>query len=195
MATLLAYRWWTFTARGVLALIFAAVFFLKPTARLEFSIHLFSCFWVLEGILSFWSGLRRKEISATGWVIPIFSGIFSLGMGILVYRRPPLNLFAFSYFVAFWSVVKGAFELTAAVQLQKIIRHEFFLALAGVVCVLFATDLILQPIRKIHTLELMLSSFLGIFGFLLGAVSFRLRQKLAQISKLIEIPEDYQPAA
>jgi uncharacterized membrane protein HdeD (DUF308 family) len=195
MATLLAYRWWTFTWRGGIAILFAGVILLRPQIQLETLIDLFSSYWILEGVFSFWSGLRRRELSPTGWGVPMASGIFSIGMGILALRWPAMNLLAFSYLVAFWSVTKGSFEVTAAVQLRKIIRHEFLLGLAGIVCILFGAWFAIQPAGRAIVLERMLSAFLLVYGALLVSLSFRLKRKVSKLLKLIEIPEDYRPAA
>lgn len=63
--------------------------------------------------------------------------VLGIAAGIVVFIWPVITAVVLLVVVAAWSVVIGALQITAAVQLRREIANEWFLALGGAVSVLF----------------------------------------------------------
>jgi uncharacterized membrane protein HdeD (DUF308 family) len=69
--------------------------------------------------------------------------------------------------------VTGVFEIIAAIDLRKQIRHEWLLGLSGVLSILFGVLEMLQPDTGALAVVWLLGAYALLFGVTLIALAFR----------------------
>jgi uncharacterized membrane protein HdeD (DUF308 family) len=79
--------------------------------------------------------------------------------------------------IAAWAMATGALEVIAAVRLRRELRHEWLLALSGVLTVAFGILLVAWPAAGVLTLVTLIGVAAIIFGVTLVALAFRLRRE------------------
>lgn len=79
------------------------------------------------------------------------------------------------FVIAGWAIVRGVFEVVAAIHFRKVIENEWFLVLAGVLSVVFGVSLIAWPGAGLLSLMWLVGSFSTAFGILMCLLAFRLK--------------------
>jgi uncharacterized membrane protein HdeD (DUF308 family) len=79
------------------------------------------------------------------------------------------------FIIGAWAVVTGVLEITMAIRLRKRIEHEWWLALSGVLSVIFGALVLAFPGAGALALVLWIGAYAIVFGALLVALGFRLR--------------------
>jgi uncharacterized membrane protein HdeD (DUF308 family) len=171
----LATHWWVLLLRGIFALLFGATAFVWPGLALAGLVLLFVSYVWLDGIaalaLSFSSGGRPW------WRMTQISGVsFLAGLGALFW--PGITLFTLLILIALWAIARGILEIAAAIRLRDLMEGEMWLALAGMVSILFGLFLLLRPTAGPLALAWTLGSQGILFGILTIVASLRLRRAL-----------------
>jgi uncharacterized membrane protein HdeD (DUF308 family) len=92
-------------------------------------------------------------------------------LGIVVLRTPAASAVVLLYFMSIWAVALGFLRIAEAILLRKEISGEMWLALSGVVAILFAVTLMVQPRMGGVALIWLIAGYAlvtGIFEVLLG---------------------------
>ncbi len=174
LADLVSRNWWVFALRGVAAIIFGVLAWVWPGMTLLALVYLFAIYAIVFGILSLVAaGSGPKGLPRFGNII--FSGLLSIAAGVIAFLMPGSTAMALLFLIAFWAIVTGITEITAAIRLRKIIRNEWWLALVGVCSVIFGFLLILRPGAGALALLWWIGTFAIIIGALLIAFAFEVR--------------------
>jgi len=174
LGRLLADTWWLVALRGVAAVIFGILAFVWPKITLLTLIWLFGVYALINGVLALVQAFTGpKEGRRTGALV--FDGIISIAAGVIALVVPGFTALALLLLIAAWAIVGGIFEIVTAVRLRKVIRHEWMMIAAGVISVIFGVLLILQPAVGALAMIWWIGGFAIVFGILLVALSFRLR--------------------
>jgi uncharacterized membrane protein HdeD (DUF308 family) len=169
----LARHWWVLLLNGVFAIAFGIMAVAWPGLTLVALIMLFAVYCIADGITAIMAAFNKKE---RGHWLPMFLlGIVSIIVGIGAIAWPGLTAIALVMFIAAWSIVKGVFEIVAAVELRKEIDNEWLLILAGVVSILFGIVLFARPGQGALALVWVIGFFAIARGALLVMLSLRLR--------------------
>src|SRR5262245_8559397 len=107
-------NWWMLVVRGVCAILFGAVAFVWPGVTLGALILLFSVYAFADGILAFTAAFSGGTVTP-GWVL-ILAGVVSIAAALGAIFYPGLTAIALLYLIGGWAVVKGVFEIVAAIQ-------------------------------------------------------------------------------
>lgn len=174
MLTMLTRNWWAIALRGVVAIIFGIVAIVWPDLTLGALIILFGAFALADGIFSIVSGISMIGEYSRWWMI-LLEGIVSIGAGIIAIVWPDLTALALLYIIAVWAIFTGTFEIVAAIRLRDEIPNEWFLALGGVLSILFGAVLILFPGSGALAILWLIGSYSIAFGIVLLVLAFRLR--------------------
>jgi uncharacterized membrane protein HdeD (DUF308 family) len=102
-------------------------------------------------------------------------GLISIAVGVITFVWPGLTALALLYLIAAWAIVRGIFEVVAAIELRKQIEGEWFLIFAGIASVLFGVLMVLWPGAGALALLWLIGIFAIIFGVLLLILAFKLR--------------------
>jgi uncharacterized membrane protein HdeD (DUF308 family) len=176
----LSRNWWTVALRGALALVFGIVAFMWPGITLVSLVLLWGAYALVDGIMALIAGIRFRHRGWPFWQL-IVVGLLGLGAGIATFVNPAWTALALLFLIAGWAVVTGVLEIAAAIRLRREIDHEWLLALAGVVSILFGVVMIARPGVGALAVVWAIAGYAVLFGILLIALGFRLK-RLGQLA-------------
>jgi hypothetical protein len=77
--------------------------------------------------------------------------------------------------IASWAIVRGLFEIVAAIKLRKVMEGEWVLALSGVVSILLGMLLLRNPAAGALAVVMIIGIYMLVFGAAAVLFSFRLK--------------------
>ncbi len=167
-------NWWALALRGVCAILFGIAAFVWPGITLAAFILVWGAFAIVDGIFAIIGALRGPLRDQSWWAL-LLAGVVSLAAGVMAFLWPGITALAFLYLIAFWAIVRGIFEIAAAIQLRKVIDNEWLLALAGLASIGLGVLLAAAPGAGILALLWMVGAFSIVLGVLTLMLAFRLR--------------------
>jgi uncharacterized membrane protein HdeD (DUF308 family) len=175
MCALLAQNWWAMALRGVFAILFglAALFLTGPT--LLSLVLLFSAYMLVDGVFGIVAAVRAAR-QGERWVLLVLEGILNIAVGIIALLMPGLTVIAFVLLLAAWSLVSGGLMIGAAFRLSKD-HGRWWLAVAGIVSMIFGVLLAIAPVIGAVVLTWWLGAYALVFGVTLLVLAFRLRAR------------------
>lgn len=177
---LFAGRWWAVLLRGLAALAFGALAFVWPQVTIATLVLLFGYYALFDGFFSIIAAIGGKRRHEDRWLLAL-EGIIGIWAGVVTLRAPEITAFALVFFVSIWAMATGFLRIAAAVRLRKEISGEVWLALSGVLAIVFALMLMLKPLVGALWLAWVIAGYalvLGVFEIMLG---FELRKVRSSI--------------
>jgi uncharacterized membrane protein HdeD (DUF308 family) len=173
MLRMMAKNWWAVVLRGVVAILFGILAWTWPGLTLGTLILAWGVYCLFDGILAVASAFSGS--SGRPWWVLVIEGVASLAAAAIAFVLPGLSALVLLYLIAAWAIATGIFEIVEAIRLRKEIKGEFWLALAGVVSVLFGLMLIAAPGRGALAVVWIIGTYAMVFGVFLVALGFRLK--------------------
>ena len=164
-----ARNWWMLLARGLFAVLFGVVAVARPGATLVALALLYGAYAFVDGVTALWAGA-----SARAWWI-VLSGVLGVIVGIGTFFYPGITAAALLYLIAAWAIVRGIFEIVAAIELRKVITREWALILSGIFSIIFGVVLIAYPASGVLALVWLIGAYALVFGVTMIVLAFRLR--------------------
>lgn len=165
--------WWTFALRGALLIAFGLLALFWPGLTLAVLIVLFGIFALVDGAFALILAVSGRD-RGWGWLLAM--SLLAIGAGLFALFYPGLTAVALLFVVAAWALVRGVFEIVAAVRLRREIEHEWVLALSGAVLVLLGALLFLFPAAGLLSVVWFLGVAALVAGIMLVVGAFRLRR-------------------
>jgi uncharacterized membrane protein HdeD (DUF308 family) len=165
--------WSALALRGVLAIVFGLLLFVWPGISLFVLVLFFGAHALIDGVLALVAAFRGSRSGGRWWGM-LIEGILGVATGIITFGWPGLTAFVLLYFIAFWAIIIGIFEIVAAIRLRKEIEGEWLLALRGLVAVLLGVVLIINPGAG----ALAVVWTIGVFSIALGVLELVLAMRL-----------------
>ena len=134
----------------------------------------FGFFVLLQGIILVLTALWSKPISANWW-IGFLEGIASLLFGIMAFVWPSITAIVLLFLIAAWAFVSGMIEIMTAVQLRKVLSGEWALGLTGILSIIIALLLVVQPSAGAIAVTWLIGLYAFIFGMLLLYLGLKIR--------------------
>jgi len=166
--------WWILALRGLVAIIFGILAFVLPKITLLTLVYLFGIYALMNGILALVHAFSAPK-GYPRFGAMIFSGIISIAAGVIAFMWPGITALSLVLLIAAWAIVGGISEIAMAIRLRHFIRHEWLMALAGVVSLLLGVAILLRPAAGALALLWWIGGFAIVFGILLVALAFRVR--------------------
>ena len=173
MLETLARNWWAVVLRGVCAILFGLATFAWPGITLAVLILLYGAYALADGVLAVISSVKARQ-GGFPWGL-FLAGIAAIVAGILAFMWPGLTALALLYLIAAWAIVRGIFEIMAAVRLRKEIDNEWLLGLSGFVSIVLGVLLLAWPGMGVLAVLWWIGAFAIVFGVLTIALGFRLK--------------------
>lgn len=170
----LARWWWVVALRGVVAIVFGVLAFVAPAFGLALFVALFAIWALVDGVGSLLTGIRTRGQDRSWW-IEILEGIAGVAAGVIALVAPEFAAQVLLVLIAAWAIVTGIIEIVLAVRLRRVIEGEAWLALAGVVSILFGVVVVLFPAAGALSVVWLIGSFAVAFGVFLVLLGWRLR--------------------
>ncbi|MOA40111.1 hypothetical protein D3C78_1619490 [compost metagenome] len=108
-------------------------------------------------------------------------GIVSMAVGILTLIYPALSAVYLVIFMGFRALFNGILELIAAIRLRKEIENEAWLALNGIISMLFGLWVIVNPGAGALALIWLIAAYSVTIGFILIILAFKARSWSKQL--------------
>lgn len=174
----LAKSWWLLLLRGLAAIVFGILAFVWPGVTLLTLIVFYGAYALIDGVLSLLAAMTGRGGSVpTSWLV--IAGILGIAAGLLTFLWPGVTALVLILFIGAWSLVRGIFEIFAAIQLRKEIDNEWLLILSGVLSVLFGAAVIVMPGAGALALIWLIGAYAVAFGILMVGLSLRLKRRRA----------------
>ncbi len=173
MCALLAQNWWAVALRGVFAILFGLIALFVPGATILSLVLFFSAYMLVDGVFGIVSAVRAAR-KGERWGLLVLEGIANIAVGIIALLWPGLTAVAFVLLLAAWSIVSGGLMLGAAFRLSQA-HGRWWLALGGVVSIVFGVLLVIAPVIGAVVLTWWLGAYALVFGAMLLAAAFKLR--------------------
>lgn len=169
MLDALAKNWWLLLLRGILAVLFGLLAFVWPGITLMALVLLFGAYAIVDGVTALWAGG-----SARIWGL-VLLGLLGIGAGIYTFVYPGVTAIALLYLIAAWAIVRGIFEVIAAIQLRQVITDEWALIGSGIISIILGVVLCVKPEAGALAMIWVIGAGALVFGILIIMLAFRVR--------------------
>ena len=173
MVTAFAQNWWTFTLRGVFALLFGVLAFVTPGATLTTLIFVFGFYTILNGVFALYAAWKLRSYDR--WWVFLLEGLLGIAVGVIAFVSPGATALAFLSIIAAWAILVGILQIVAAIRLRQVIENEWSMGLSGLASVIFGVLLIVWPRSGLVTISWIIGFYAIAFGIMLLVLGSRLR--------------------
>jgi uncharacterized membrane protein HdeD (DUF308 family) len=173
MCALLAQNWWAVALRGVFAVLFGLIALVVPGATILSLVLFFSAYMLVDGVFGIVAAVRAAR-QGERWGLLILEGIANIVVGVIAFVWPGLTAIAFVLLLAAWSLISGGLMLGAAFRLSQA-HGRWWLALGGIVSIVFGVLLVMAPVVGAVVLTWWLGAYALVFGIALLVLAFKLR--------------------
>ena len=172
----LAKNRWMLLLRGIAAIIFGVLAFAWPGLTLLTLIMIYGAYVLVDGVLAIAAAIAGGAPTSRWWLAIV--GLFGIAAGLLTLLMPGLTAIVLLYFIAFWAIGTGVFQIIGAIRLRKEIDNEWLLILSGIFSVLFGVYVLSAPGAGALALVWVIGFYAIIEGVLLVALAFRLKKQV-----------------
>jgi uncharacterized membrane protein HdeD (DUF308 family) len=174
MGETLARNWWALALRGLCAILFGILALLAPGAILLSLALIFGAWLLVDGALGLVAAARGEGRRA----LLLAEGALTILMGVVALVFPAGAVLGFVLVTAAWALLSGAMMLAAAFRLHR--RHgRVWLALGGILSIIWGVLLALAPMVGAVVLAWWLGVYAIVFGVALLVFAFRIRRSPA----------------
>jgi uncharacterized membrane protein HdeD (DUF308 family) len=173
MAQVLIGNWWALALRGVFAVIFGVIAFVRPGITAAALVLLFGAYALVDGVFALVAALRAARHHGPSGAL-VLEGILDLIIAAVVFFWPVEALVAIIYFIAIWAVITGVALIAAGIAMIRV-NGEWLLVLSGIISLLLGIILFVQPGAGVIALSWWLGIYALLFGISLLAAAFRMR--------------------
>ena len=170
----LSNHWWVILLRGIVSVMFAVLAFALPGATLLALVFVWGAYAIVDGAFALYLVIPASRQGRRWWPY-LLEGVVGIVAGVLGFVWPAITAVALLVLIAAWAFLTGVFEIVAAIDLRKQIRHEFLLGLSGVLSILFGVLVALQPDAGALAVVWLIGVYALVFGVTLIALAFRVR--------------------
>jgi uncharacterized membrane protein HdeD (DUF308 family) len=175
MCAVLAKNWWALALRGVLGILFGLIALFLPGATMLSLALLFSAYMLVDGVFAIISAVRAARAHER-WGLLLLEGILNIVVGVIAFLWPASAVLAFVLLVAAWALLSGALMLAAAFRLKED-HGRWWLALGGIVSIVYGGLLVVAPLIGALVLTWWLGAYALVFGIALLVLAFKLRAR------------------
>jgi len=181
-----AHTWGWLLLRGVLAIALGIVAVLFPLSALFAFTLLFAAYAFADGVASLIAGIRSAR-AGERWGAMVFRGVTGILVGVVFVLLPVVATLTYAFLtvvmLAFWSIIAGIFEISAAIRLRKVIQGELLLGISGLFSLLLGFAILVLVIPSPAATILSAAWLIAIYAFAAGIVlimlAFQLKRKAA----------------
>ena len=170
---LLARNWWAIALRGLFAVLFGLAAILLPAAALGTLVLVFAAYMLVDGVFAIVAGLRAAAHHER-WGLLALEGVVNLAAGLAAFFFPGLTVLVLVTILGVWAVISGLLLLVAAFRLHAS-HGRWWLALSGLVSLIWGVLLNFAPVAGALVLTWWLGAYALLFGVSLLVLGFRLR--------------------
>lgn len=170
-------NWWMLLIRGIVAVLFGVAVFFAPAIALTVLVLLWGAYALVDGIFAVSAGIRGRQHNRHWWVT-LLEGVAGIAAGIVTFLWPEITALVLLYIIAAWAIITGALEIYAAIQLRRELAGEIWMALGGILSIIFGVVLIAWPGIGILSVLWLVAFYAVMFGAVMIIFSFRMRNHM-----------------
>jgi uncharacterized membrane protein HdeD (DUF308 family) len=174
MAAVLIGNWWALALRGIAAILFAVLAFAAPVPTATVLMLAFGAYALIDGVFAFLAAQRAAHRHGRSWPL-LVEGIVDVIVALAAFVFPGAALIALIYVVAAWAIITGAALVTAGIALSRLNGHLLMIC-GGALSIVLGIALGMQPGAGVVALAWWLGVYALLFGIIMLAAAFRLRQ-------------------
>jgi uncharacterized membrane protein HdeD (DUF308 family) len=166
--------WWVILLRGIVGVLFGVLAFAWPGATLLALVLVWGVYAIFDGAFALYQMVLAARQDRRWWPY-LLEGLVGIGAGVMAFAWPEITALALVLLIAAWAIVTGVFEIIAAIDLRKQVRHEWLLGLSGVLSILLGLLVMAQPDAGALAVVWLLGAYALLFGVTLIGLAFRVR--------------------
>ena len=166
--------WWVLLLRGIVGVLFGVLAFAWPGATLLALVLVWGMYASIDAGFALYQMVLAGQQQRRWWPY-LLEGVVGILAGLMAFAWPEITALALVLLIAAWAIVTGVFEIIAAIDLRKQIRHEWLLGLSGVLSIVFGILVALQPDAGALAVVWLLGAYALLFGVTLIGLAFRVR--------------------
>lgn len=178
MLQAIARKWWVLLLRGLAAIALGVLVLWWPGVTLLTLVILWGVFALLDGLSGIMLGLRG-EADGTMWWTMMLLGVVGVGAAITAFIWPGMTAVILLWIIAWTAILRGVFEIAAAIRLRKHIDNEWLLAISGLVSVIAGCLVLRNPAAGALAITLLIGGYMIVLGLVAVVLSFRLKGAIA----------------
>jgi uncharacterized membrane protein HdeD (DUF308 family) len=179
MLHLLATNWWVFVIRGALAILFGIAAFMVPGVTLAALVIMYGAYVLADGVIAAAAAFGSRT-AGEGFLWTVFVvGVVGILAGLVTLFYPGLTALVLLYLIGAWHIVRGTFEIVAAIRLRRELQNEGWLILGGIASVAFGLFLYARPGAGAIALLWLIGAFAIAFGIIEILLAFRLKNSVS----------------
>ena len=171
----LARNWWAIALRGVGGIVFGIIALLMPVAVVLTLAWVFAFYLLFDGIFAIVSAFRAAQHHER-WGMLLAEGVLNIILAAVIWLFPFGAVLGFVLVVAAWALLTGGLMLASAFSLHAS-HGRFWLALGGIVSLLYGLLLVAAPLAGALVLTWWLGAYAIVFGISLLVLGFQLRAR------------------
>lgn len=110
--------WWMILIRGIFGVIFGIIALVWPGITVVALVFLFGIYSIADGLITIVRAIRdREHLSSWGWWV--FTGVVSVGAGIVALVWPGITALVLLYIIAFYAIMFGIFGIVGAFKMKR----------------------------------------------------------------------------
>ncbi|SRR5258705_151739 len=173
--------WWALLLRGVAAITFAILTWLRPGISLTALVFLFGAYAMVDGIIGVSMAVAGRKMDEH-WFVLLLAGLLGILVGMLTFLAPGITAMALLFYIAIWAIATGVLEIVIAIRLRKEIANEWLLVLGGLASVAFGVLLTTRPEAGALAVLSLIAGFAFVFGVILVVLAFRARSFVSRLA-------------
>ena len=172
-------RWWMLVVRGIAAMLLGVIALAWPAISLLALMLLWATYALLDGVASVAVAVRAGgEGRRWGWML--VEGVVGIGAAVITVLWPAITALVLLMVIAVRAVLTGIAEIAAAIELRRVIRGEWMLAVSGLLSIGFGVVTMILPGPSALALVTILGLYAVVFGALLTGLGFSVHRGAAR---------------
>ena len=165
----MAEHWWVVLLRGILAILFGVLAYTWPGLTILILVTLWGAYALVDGIFGVVAGVRGK------WGSLVVIGLIGIAAGVVAFLWPGLTAVTLLWILAFWAIVAGVLQISAAIRLRKEVQGEWLWVVSGILTIGLGVLFFLYPGAGILSVTWLIAALAIVWGILLVMLSFKLK--------------------
>jgi uncharacterized membrane protein HdeD (DUF308 family) len=167
-------HWWVLLLRGIVGIIFGALFIFYPEITLVAFLYLFGAYALVDGVFALFQAFRLGIHSDRWWPL-LFESVIGIVVGVVFFRFTGLSALAVAFTIAVWAIATGILELVAAFRMGGGGGAPWLLGVGGVLSIIVGILFAVAPLPALLAYVWVLGIYAIVFGAMLIVWAFRLR--------------------
>lgn len=167
--------WWVFLIYGLLAIVFGVGLLLWPTYSVMALVMAFGVLSLADGLVSLLSAIRH-DLALPRWLLAAYA-LVSIGFGVIALMWPVYLATAMLWVIALWLILAGVARIVFAIQVRKLIRGEWLLALSGALALALGVLFLARPDIGLVAISVWVGIGALLYGALQILVGVRMRSR------------------